>query len=197
MKNFFSHLFALFLTGLSSLAFFAITKDIHQKGSPKRTFRPGGENAMQIKSSAFAHNEIIPKKYSCEGENVNPPLEFLNVPSEAVSMVFIMFDGDALVPGGWTHWTLFNFSPMTGGISENSTLPDAIESETSFGLPGYGGPCPPPSGLLHHYEFRLYALDSMLTLDARAKKEDIEHAMEGHIIAHDTLIGLYQRKVDS
>ena len=167
------------------------SKGISPKGAPKRDTRPGAQTSMKIQSSVFANSQMIPQKYTCDGDNISPPLEFLNVPSEAQSLVLIVHDGDAPVSGGWTHWVVFNIDPTTAGIAEKSVPADATQGSTSFGAPGYGGPCP-PSGT-HHYEFKLYALDTRLALDEKAKKADIEHAMEGHIIAQDTLTGLYQR----
>jgi Raf kinase inhibitor-like YbhB/YbcL family protein len=165
------------------------SKGISTKGAPKRESRPGAQTPMKIQSQAFENKGMIPTRYTCDGENVSSPLEISDVPMEAQSLALIMHDGDAPVPGGWTHWTLFNIDPATVEIAENSFPPGAIQGNTSLGVPGYGGPCP-PSGT-HHYEFRLYALDTRLALGEDAKKSDIERAMEGHILAQDTLIGLY------
>lgn len=146
--------------------------------------------AMKIESSAFQHNQLIPSKYACDGENINPPLTFSDVPADAKSLALIMDDPDAPV-GTWVHWTIWNIPPGAEGIEENSK-PKGIEGTTSFGKPGYGGPCP-PSGT-HRYFFKLYALDTTLSLDQKAKKEDLEKAMEGHTLAKSELIGLYSKK---
>lgn len=101
-----------------------------------------------------------------------------------------MDDPDAPA-GTWIHWTVWNIPPTTTNIMENSK-PEGVEGVTSFGEPGYGGPCP-PSGT-HHYFFKLYALDTTLDLPSAAKKEDLEKAIEGHILDKTELIGLYQKK---
>lgn len=145
---------------------------------------------MKLSSSAFDNNQMIPKKYTCDGDDINPPLLISDVPQNAKSLVLIIDDPDA-PQATWVHWTVFNISPKTVQIPENNVPPEAREGTTSFGKPGYGGPCP-PSGI-HHYYFKLYALDSSLNLDSSAKKEDIENAIQGHIIEQAELIGLYKR----
>ena len=145
---------------------------------------------MKIQSPVFGNNQSIPSKYTCDGENINPPIEFVDVPPEAKSLALIMDDPDA--PSGlWVHWTVWNISPSTKGIAENSRFEGAVEGMTSSGKTGYGGPCPPDRE--HRYFFKLYALDSMLSLDSSAKKEELEAAMEGHIISSAELVGLYNR----
>lgn len=161
------------------------------KGLPRRETRPGGQTNMELKSRAFGNNKMIPRKYTCDGSNISPPLEISGVPAEAQSLVLIVHDPDAPVAGGWTHWILLNVDPGTIVIEERGVPAGAIEAQTSFDKPGYGGPCP-PSGT-HHYGFRLYALNSRLMLDENANKADVEHNMEGHIIDQTTLVGLYQR----
>ncbi len=146
---------------------------------------------MKIESSAFRQNEAIPSKYTCDGENVNPPLKFSRVPEDAKSLVLIVDDPDA-PSGTWVHWTVWNIAPRTEGIGENDVPQGAVEGLTDFGKPGYGGPCP-PSGT-HRYFFKVFALDITLDLDSSAKIEELEKAMEGHILAKDELIGLYQRQ---
>lgn len=148
------------------------------------------ENPMQIKSSAFEHNEQIPAKYTCDGENINPPLEFLDVPENAKSLVLIMDDPDAPM-GTWVHWTVWNIDPATIEIVENSVPAGAQEGKTSFGKSGYGGPCP-PSGT-HRYFFKLYALATMLELSSDADKSKLESTMQGHILDRAELIALYKR----
>ena len=146
---------------------------------------------MKIQSPVFENNQSIPSKYTCDGQNINPPLEFADIPKEAKSLVLIMDDPDA--PSGlWVHWTVWNIDPSTKGIAENSRFEDAMEGMTSSGKMGYGGPCPPDRE--HRYSFKLYALDTILDLDSSAKKEELEAAMEGHIISSAELIGLYNRK---
>jgi hypothetical protein len=143
---------------------------------------------MQITSTAFEHNQEIPSKYTCDGENVNPPLDFIAVPNEAVRLALIVDDPDAAV-GDWTHWLVWNLAPSTLGIEENS-IP-GVEGITDFKNIAYGGPC--PSQGKHRYFFKLYALDTKLDLAAGATKKDLEAAMNGHIIGKAELIGLYER----
>ncbi|OGE79013.1 MAG: hypothetical protein A2751_00950 [Candidatus Doudnabacteria bacterium RIFCSPHIGHO2_01_FULL_46_14] len=146
---------------------------------------------MQITSSAFANNQNIPAKYTCDEENVNPPLEISDIPAEAKSLALIVDDPDAPVADGWVHWLVWNINPATKQIAENSVPPAGVEGTTSFGKPGYGGPCP-PSGA-HHYFFKLYALDTTLDLPASIDKSGLEQAMENHILGQAQIIGLYSR----
>ncbi len=150
-------------------------------------------NGLVIKSSAFKNNEFIPAKYTCEGENVNPLLEILNVPPETKSLVLIMDDPDA-PSGTWDHWIMWNIDPKTHYIPEDSVPAGAVEGTTSFGRLGYGGPCPPRGDKPHRYMFKVYALDTVLDLKEGAVKAELEKAMAGHILDQTTLIGLYQRK---
>ncbi len=146
---------------------------------------------MNITSPAFDNSGAVPSEYTCDGANVNPPLVMSGVPTAAKSLALIVDDPDA-PRGTWVHWTLWNIDPQTTEIKEHSVPPGAIEGVTSFGKPGYGGPCP-PSGT-HHYHFKLYALDTQMALDASADKARLEAAISGHVIAFHELIGLYARK---
>jgi Raf kinase inhibitor-like YbhB/YbcL family protein len=146
---------------------------------------------LKISSSAFAHNGSIPSKYTCDGADVSPPLAIESVPPEVKSLVLIVDDPDAPV-GTWVHWVVWNISPATKEIKENSVPPGASQGMTDFRKQKYGGPCP-PSGT-HRYFFKLYALDSLLTLSSNSTKTTVEGAMKGHILAQTELIGLYSRK---
>lgn len=146
---------------------------------------------MKIESSAFKQNQNIPSVYTCDDKDISPPLKISEVPDGAKSLVLIMDDPDA-PSGTWVHWVVWNINPSINEILEGSIPEGGVESVTSFGKSGYGGPCP-PSGT-HHYFFKLYALDQMLELDSSSKKEDLEKAMEGHIIDQTELIGLYSHK---
>ncbi len=148
-------------------------------------------NLMKLTSPIFTDNQMIPSKYTCDGENVSPPLEISEVSERAKSLVLIVDDPDA--PGGdWVHWTVWNIPLDTKEILEGTIPEGASEGVTDFGKPGYGGPCP-PSGT-HRYFFKLYAIGADLYLDSLAAKKDIEKAMEGYIIAKAELIGLYKRQ---
>ncbi len=146
---------------------------------------------MKLTSTAFSHNQEIPSKYTCDGENSSPPLQISEVPEETQSLALISDDPDAPA-GTWVHWLLWNVDPTTTEIPENSVPPGSVEGTTSFGNTEYGGPCP-PSGT-HRYFFKLYALDTTLNLTADTTKEGLEEVMEGHILSRSELIGLYEKK---
>lgn len=146
---------------------------------------------MKITSTSFKNNTNIPSQYTCDGSDINPPLKFSEIPPKAKSLALISDDPDAPM-GTWVHWTLWNIDPKTKEITENSVPVGAVQGTTSFGEAKYGGPCP-PSGI-HHYYFKLYALDTKLNLPTSFKKEDLEKAINGHILAKAELVGLYSRK---
>lgn len=142
---------------------------------------------MRISSSAFEHNTSIPAKYTCQGEDISPPLKIKDIPDKTESLVLIMDDPDA--PNGtWDHWVVFNIHPVNE-IKEGES--PGYEGKNSWGKNMYGGPCP-PSGT-HRYFFKVYALDCKLTLDPSATKKDVESHMEGHVLESAELIGLYQK----
>ena len=154
-----------------------------------------GGKEMEIKSSAFEHNEMIPKKYTCDGEDISPPLFWDGVPDGAKSLALISDDPDAPM-GTWVHWILYDLLPNEKRLVENippeKTLPNrAKQGLTDFKKIGYGGPCPPNG--THRYFFKLYALDSMLNLQPGATKKQLLDAMKNHILAEAELIGKYKR----
>lgn len=142
---------------------------------------------LKITSPAFEHNGNIPAKYTADGEDVNPPLHIEGIPEGTQSIVLIVDDPDAPM-GTWDHWIVWNINP-TENIEENSV--PGTEGMNDFKKQSYGGPSP-PSGT-HRYFFKMHALDTKLDLDPNSKKEDVEKAMEGHILAKGELIGLYSR----
>lgn len=143
---------------------------------------------MKIISSAFENNGRIPSKYTCNGENINPPLEIADVPENTKSLLLIVDDPDAPM-GTWVHWVVININPDITEIKENSVPDGGREANTTFGKPGYGGPCPP--GGTHRYFFKLYALNKMLEIDKSRDKESVLIQMEGSILASAELIGFY------
>jgi len=145
---------------------------------------------MKISSAAFENNSLIPSKYTCEGPEINPPLEFSDVPEDAKSLVLIVDDPDAPMKT-FIHWTIWNIDSKTTEIGENSCPKGAVEGITSSVIRGYDGPCP-PSGT-HRYFFKLFAVDKMLDLSPNSYFRDIESAIEGHIIQKAELIGLYKK----
>jgi len=146
--------------------------------------------------SAFAAGELIPRKYTCDGEDISPPLQWSDPPQDAQTFALIADDPDAPI-GTWVHWVLYNLPTETRALPEavppDADLPNGSRhGKNSWEQLGYGGPCP-PSGT-HRYFFRLYALDAVLELPAAASKEQLLQAMEGHILAQTELMGLYSRQ---
>ena len=143
-----------------------------------------------LTSSAFADGQAIPEKYGCQGENINPPLEFKEVPESAKSLALIVDDPDAPA-GDWVHWLVWNIKPQTTGIDAASVPAGATKGKNDFGNNNYGGPCP-PSGT-HRYQFKLYALDAELNLPPATDKAALLKAMDSHILAQAQLTGAYSR----
>jgi len=141
-------------------------------------------------SSVFLNKAQIPDQYGCHGEDVNPPLEFHEIPEGVQSFVLIVDDPDA-PSGDWVHWLVFNINPQTASIKEHTVPDGAIVGINSFGENTYEGPCP-PSGT-HHYNFKLYAIDTVLNLSPKVEKPDILAAIKGHIIAQAILAGTYNK----
>ena len=154
--------------------------------------------AFQISSPVFQPQGDIPTKYTCEGEDISPPLAWQNLPAGTQSLVLIFDDPDAPDPKApqmtWVHWVLFNISPSVTQLTENvKKLPAGTrEGSNDWKRTGYGGPCPPIGK--HRYFFKLIALDVELGLKPGATKSAIEQAMAGHVLAKAELIGLYQKK---
>ncbi len=142
---------------------------------------------MRLTSTEFANNEFIPKKFTCEGEDINPALIIEKIPADAKSLALIIDDPDAPM-GTWVHWVVYNI-PIISRIDEGS-IPGE-QGVNDSGRRDYGGPCP-PSGT-HRYFFKIYALDAKLNLKAGLTKQELEKAMQGHILDKAELIGLYKR----
>ena len=152
--------------------------------------------SIQLTSTAFGSEEMIPEKYTCDGQDISPPLEWGDPPEGTGSFALISNDPDAPV-GTWDHWVLFNLPPETRSLPElvppDAKLPDGSQhGQNSWRRLGYGGPCPP--GGTHRYFFRLYALDTRLDLDSGANKKQVLEAMEGHILGQAELMGVYSRQ---
>ena len=145
---------------------------------------------IKISSSAFKENDFIPAKYTCEGTDVNPPLTIENIPEDAKSLAIIVDDPDARA-ATWVHWVMWNI-PVTHQLKENHA--PGAQGINDFGRHKYNGPCPP--GGIHHYYFKIYALDNVLGIPEGSNKKELEKAMSDHIIAFGEIIGLYKRSQD-
>jgi Raf kinase inhibitor-like YbhB/YbcL family protein len=155
----------------------------------------GGKMNIKLSSTAFQDGEMIPTKYTCNGANVSPPLEWSGVPQTAKSLALICDDPDA--PGKtWVHWVVFDLPASRTSLPENVPPQETIadggkQGTTDFKKIGYGGPCP-PSGT-HRYFFKIQALDTDLNLNSRTTKDQLLQAMKGHVLAQGELMGRYKR----
>jgi Raf kinase inhibitor-like YbhB/YbcL family protein len=153
---------------------------------------------MRLTSSAFQNNGKIPEKYTCEGNDINPPLKIEFVPALAKSLALIVDDPD--IPDFvkqkfhiemWDHWVVFNIPTNVTELEEDER-PPGVHGKNSSHRNEYMGPCPPDRE--HRYFFRLYSLDSMLDLHEGATKAEVIKAMEGHLLAKAELVGRYEKK---
>jgi Raf kinase inhibitor-like YbhB/YbcL family protein len=158
-----------------------------------------GTMTITITSPVFAHNQDIPARYTCDGKDISPALEWSGLSGETRSVVLIVDDPDAPDPAApkmtWVHWVLYNIPPGVSGLPE-AVKPEDLPEGTKEGLndwkrTGYGGPCPPIGR--HRYFHKLYALDVILPDLGRPTKGKLEKAMEGHVLSRAELIGTYQR----
>lgn len=163
-------------------------------------FWGGNAMALNLSSTVFTANGTIPKAYTCEGKDVSPPLQWTGAPDQTKSFALIMDDPDA-PPGTWVHWVIYDIPADTKELAEalekKESLVKGIKQGLVWGVDdfskvGYFGPCPPP-GKPHRYFFKLYALDVLLNLPAKASKPELTKAMQGHILAETSLVGLYGR----
>lgn len=151
------------------------------------------ENQLTLKSSAFKNGDMIPRRFTCDDENVNPFLEIKNAPANTKSFALVVDDPDATNGKTWDHWVLWNIDPKTQYIMEDNIPGGSVEGLNSWNKNKYGGPCPPQGAKPHRYMFTLYALDAAPELPASSTKADLEQAMENHVIEKTTLMGLYGR----
>jgi hypothetical protein len=148
-----------------------------------------------VRSSSFSNGKSIPSRYTCDGANLSPQLEWQSAPAGTKSFAIVMDDPDA--PIDFTHWLVYNIAPGVRELAEDASQRGAmphgsVEGRNDFGRSGYGGPCPPP-GNPHHYVFRVYALDLPLNLLMMPTKNQMESTIRGHIIAQGQIVGTYQR----
>jgi len=151
---------------------------------------------FELKCDVFNHEDYIPDKYTCKGEDISPPLSWTEPPAGTKSFALINDDPDAPM-GTWVHWVIYDLPAdlrkLPEAMPKSQSLDDgAKQGVTDFGCVGYGGPCPPP-GKPHRYYFKLYALDTLPGLPAGLSKKDLENRMKGHIIGQAEIMGYYKR----
>jgi Raf kinase inhibitor-like YbhB/YbcL family protein len=147
---------------------------------------------MKLTSPAFAAGAAIPRKHTGEGQDVSPPLAWEGVPPGTREFALICDDPDAPTPRPWVHWVLYRIPGDRRSLAEGDNA-GAVEGRTGWGKPGYRGPMPPPRHGVHHYRFRLYALDEPLGLGPGASDEELRDALRGHVLAEAELVGTYER----
>jgi len=153
---------------------------------------------FKLTSNAFPHGGEIPAKYTCEGQDISPPLAWTGVPPNARSLVLIVDDPDAPDPAApkmtWVHWVLYNIPLGAGSLPEGAKElpPGTLQGLNDWRRTGYGGPCPPIGR--HRYFFKLYALDAMLPNLGQVPKAKLEAAMKPHVVARTELMGTYQKR---
>jgi hypothetical protein len=145
---------------------------------------------FELTSGAFAQGQPIPRRHTCEGEDVSPPLAWSGVPEGTVSLALVVDDPDA-PSGTFTHCLAWGIDPALDGLREGEAAP--VEGRNDFGSAGWRGPCPPPGHGPHRYFFKLHALDGELDIPAGAGKADVERAIEGRALAVAELMGTYER----
>jgi Raf kinase inhibitor-like YbhB/YbcL family protein len=149
---------------------------------------------MKLSSSAFKAGEFIPALYTCDSDDISPPLSWSDVPDGTESLALINNDPDA--PRGWVHWIIYNIPAASTGLTKevknDGILPDgSVQGRNDFRKIGYGGPCPP--GGTHRYYFKLYALDTLLEKTEGITQTELQGRMKGHILAEAELMGRYSR----
>ncbi len=154
-------------------------------------------STFYLSSDAFLNGDLIPIRHTCEGRDLSPPLTWGDPPGGTQSFALVCEDPDA--PRGiWVHWVLYNLPAQVRGLPQgvepDPELADGSrQGRNDFGRLGYGGPCPPPGRGPHRYYFRLYALDTLLTLPPGATRADLLAAMDGHVLATAELMGRFER----
>jgi Raf kinase inhibitor-like YbhB/YbcL family protein len=149
--------------------------------------------AIEVSSPAFDQGGIIPTKYTGEGQDVSPALNWSDLPEGTREIALVCDDPDAPRPEPWVHWVLYKIPADSTGLPEGGTE-GALEGENDFGRRGYGGPMPPVGHGVHHYHFKVYALDAELERAAGLTKDQLLEAMEGHVLDEGKLVGTYERK---
>lgn len=166
-----------------------IPPDESSETAPQVEEKVGGPMTMALTSPSFNEGEPIPEKFTCDGEDISPELDWFGTPEGTVSLALIMDDPDAPL-GTWVHWVVYNLPMDLSGLREGMTGV-GLDGTNSWNRTGYGGPCPPSGS--HRYYFKLYALDTNLDLGPGVKKEALLDAMEGHLLGQAELMGTYSR----
>jgi len=170
--------------------------------TPRKVPEQTGEIPMNltVQSPAFASNTVVPQRFTGDGADVSPQLSWSGVPDSAKELALIMDDPDAPTPESWVHWVIYKIPPSVTSLLENIAKTDtltapegALQGKNSWGNIGYGGPAPPPGHGVHHYYFKLYALDTALNVSSGLTKAELHSAIEGHVLAEGELVGTYQR----
>jgi Raf kinase inhibitor-like YbhB/YbcL family protein len=147
---------------------------------------------MKLMSTAFGDGDPIPPRYTCDGENLSPDLQWAGVPEDAASLALTCQDPDAPM-GTFTHWVVWNLDPDVGKLLSGELPKGAGQGRNDFGHVGYDGPCPPPGHGIHHYHFILHAAASAIALPDGATINQLYRALAGLVLAHAQLVGTYQR----
>ncbi|MBI4860155.1 MAG: YbhB/YbcL family Raf kinase inhibitor-like protein [Candidatus Riflebacteria bacterium] len=150
---------------------------------------------LEVTSPTFAANAAIPKKhaYQGEGSNVSPALAWTGAPATTKEFALICDDPDAPRDKPWVHWVLYGMPAGTTSLPEGGSG-KALQGKNDFGKPGWGGPMPPKGHGIHHYRFRVYALDVALAKGPGLTKAELLEAMKGHVVAEGELVGTYERR---
>ena len=197
-----THRMATWIAALGSLTvILASGCDRTQKTSQDTSQEEGVTmTKLVVQSEAFSQNQTVPPKYTGDGDDVSPALTWSNLPEGTKELALIMDDPDAPRPEPWVHWIIYRIPRDTTGLPENvpgteklSEPGGAMQGKNSWGRIGYGGPAPPPGHGLHHYHFKLYALDGALDVKSGLNKKQLLAAMEGHILGQGEVVGTYQR----
>ena len=159
-------------------------------GQKPRASLPETAGKLTVQSTAFRDGGTIPRRYSCDGPGVSPPLTWSGVPRATRELALVVEDPDA---DRFVHWTVLRIPPGTRAVEEDSLPPDAIETDNSFGERGWGGPCPPNGDPPHRYVFAVYALRAPLELDESASPDEVRAALGRQALARGVLTGRFDR----
>lgn len=168
--------------------------------TPRGDASMSASGKLSLTSPAFRHGQAVPRKHSGDGDDVSPALQWTGAPQDTRELALIVDDPDAPTPEPWVHWVIYGIPATQTQLPEGiatverlSVPPGAVQGLNSWNSVGYRGPAPPKKHGVHHYHFRIYALDAPLSLPPRLTKQELLEAMDGHILAQAELIGTYER----